>query len=174
VRLCRSTNDVLPDRDALETKRHQYRVVEAPVLVDPDLLFFQAAMEAFDVAVAFRVVVGGSAMLDAEPVEGYDIAGSPPRLPRRVRIRSSPGTLSPAAAGPIATCRVADGVIIVEETAPYEDESLAPNRCCSHSFFSFPFSCPHLQGNAVPVKVASARGQNESRFPISEHMWSSR
>jgi len=39
--------------------------------------------------------------------------------------------LSPAAAAPIATCRRADGVIIVEdlleETAPYEDESLTHN-----------------------------------------------
>ena len=48
-------------------------MVEALVLVDPDLLFLQAAVEAFDIAVAFGVVVGGAAMLDAEPVEGFDV-----------------------------------------------------------------------------------------------------
>jgi len=49
-------------------------VVEALVLVDPYLLFFQTAVEAFDVAVAFGMVVGGAAVLDAEPVEGFDVA----------------------------------------------------------------------------------------------------
>ncbi len=46
-------------------------VVEALILVDLDLLFFQAAVEAFDVAVAFGVVVGGAAVRDAEPVDGF-------------------------------------------------------------------------------------------------------
>jgi hypothetical protein len=41
-------------------------------------------------------------------------------------------------------------------------------------FLAFLFLVLSYGGNAVPVKVASARGQNESRFPISEHMWSSR
>jgi hypothetical protein len=50
-------------------------VVEALALVDPDLLFFQAAVEALDVAVALGVVVGGAAVLDAEPAEGFDVAG---------------------------------------------------------------------------------------------------
>ena len=37
--------------------------VEALVVADTDLIFFQTVMEAFDVAVAFGVVVGGAAML---------------------------------------------------------------------------------------------------------------
>ena len=49
-------------------------VVEALILVDPCLLFYQAAVEAFDVAVAFGMVVSGAAVLDAEPVEGFDVA----------------------------------------------------------------------------------------------------
>lgn len=49
-------------------------VVEALVLVDPDLLFFQAAVEAFDAAVSLGVVVSGAAVPDAEPAEGFDVA----------------------------------------------------------------------------------------------------
>ena len=37
-------------------------VVEALVLVDPDLLFLQAAVEAFDIAVSLGVVVRGAAV----------------------------------------------------------------------------------------------------------------
>jgi hypothetical protein len=40
-------------------------LVEALVLVDPYLFFFQAAAKAFDIAVAFGMVVGGAAVLDA-------------------------------------------------------------------------------------------------------------
>jgi hypothetical protein len=49
-------------------------MVEALVLVDPDILFFQAAVESFDVAVAFGMIVSGAAMLDAKPVEGLHVA----------------------------------------------------------------------------------------------------
>ena len=48
-------------------------VVEALVLVDPNLLFFETAVEAFDVAVSLGVVVGGAAVLYAEPAESFDI-----------------------------------------------------------------------------------------------------
>jgi len=40
---------------------------QALVLIDPDLLFFEAAVEAFDVPVAFGVVVGGAAMQAIAP-----------------------------------------------------------------------------------------------------------
>ena len=38
----------------------QHGLVEALVLVEPHLLFFQAAMKPFDVAVALGMVVGGA------------------------------------------------------------------------------------------------------------------
>jgi len=40
---------------------------QAPILCGPDFLFLQAAMEPFDVAVAFRVMVGRAPVRDAEP-----------------------------------------------------------------------------------------------------------
>ena len=40
---------------------------QAPILRRPDFLFFQAAMEPFDIAVAFRVVIGRAAMRNGEP-----------------------------------------------------------------------------------------------------------
>ena len=49
-------------------------MAEALVLVDPDLLFFQAAVESFDEAVAFGMIVSGVAMLDAKPVEGFHVS----------------------------------------------------------------------------------------------------
>ena len=48
------------------------RFFQAPVLCRPDFLFFQAAMEPFDVAVALRVMIGRPPMGDAEPVERFD------------------------------------------------------------------------------------------------------
>ena len=39
---------------------------EVPIFVEPDFLLLQAAMEAFDVAVAFRVRIRRSAMSDAQ------------------------------------------------------------------------------------------------------------
>lgn len=48
-------------------------VVEALVLVDPDLLFFQAAVEALDVAVSLGMVVSGAAVLYAESAESFDV-----------------------------------------------------------------------------------------------------
>ena len=44
------------------------------VFVEPDFFFLEAAVEAFDQAVAFGMVVGGAAMGDAEPSEGSDKA----------------------------------------------------------------------------------------------------
>jgi hypothetical protein len=40
--------------------------IQAAILGRPDLLFLQAAMEPFDVAIAFRVTIGRAAMDDAE------------------------------------------------------------------------------------------------------------
>jgi hypothetical protein len=43
------------------------RFFHAAILRSPDFLFFQAAMEPFDVAVAFRVVIRRPPVRDAEP-----------------------------------------------------------------------------------------------------------
>jgi hypothetical protein len=42
---------------------------QAPILRRPDFLFFQAAMEPFDVAVAFGVMIRRAPMRDAEPAQ---------------------------------------------------------------------------------------------------------
>ena len=47
------------------------RFVQAAVLRGPDFLFFQAAMEPFDVAVALRVMKRRPLMRDAEPAERF-------------------------------------------------------------------------------------------------------
>jgi hypothetical protein len=47
------------------------RFFQAPILRRPDFLFLQAAMEPFDVAVAFRVMIGRPLMRDAEPPERF-------------------------------------------------------------------------------------------------------
>src|ERR1700675_529570 len=51
----------------------QFGLVEVLVLVEPHLLFFQAAMKPFDVAVALGMVVSRAAVRDAQPVQGFDI-----------------------------------------------------------------------------------------------------
>ncbi len=45
------------------------RFFQAAILRRPDFLFFQAAMEPFDVAVAFWVMMRRAAVRDAEPSE---------------------------------------------------------------------------------------------------------
>ena len=45
------------------------RFFQAPVLRGPDFLLFQAAVEPFDVAVAFRVMIRRPPMRDAEPAQ---------------------------------------------------------------------------------------------------------
>src|SRR5579859_2835629 len=50
-------------------------VVEAAVFVEPDFLFFETAVEAFDQAVAFGMVVRGTAVGDAELAQGLKEAG---------------------------------------------------------------------------------------------------
>ena len=50
-------------------------LVEVLVLVEPHLLFFQAAMESLDVAIALGMVVGRAAVRDAQPMQSFDIAG---------------------------------------------------------------------------------------------------
>ena len=47
------------------------RFFQAAILRRPDFLFLQAAMEPFDVAVAFRVMIGRPPMGDAEPPERF-------------------------------------------------------------------------------------------------------
>jgi hypothetical protein len=43
------------------------RFLQAPIILRPDFLLFQAAMEPFDVAVAFWVMIRRPSMGDAEP-----------------------------------------------------------------------------------------------------------
>ena len=50
------------------------RLVEVLVFVEPHLLFFQAAMESFDVTVALGMVVGRAPVRDAQLVQSFDIA----------------------------------------------------------------------------------------------------
>ena len=57
---------------------------QAPIFRRPDFLFFQAAMEPFDVAVAFRVMIRRPPMGDAEPTERL-------HEPRRSELRSIVG-----------------------------------------------------------------------------------
>ena len=49
------------------TSDRRSRFFQAPILRRPDFFFLQAAMEPFDVAVAFRVMIRGPPMGDAEP-----------------------------------------------------------------------------------------------------------
>jgi hypothetical protein len=44
------------------------------VLGGPDFFFLQAAVKAFDVAVAFRVIIGRASMGDYQPIQGFDPA----------------------------------------------------------------------------------------------------
>jgi len=48
------------------------RFLQAAILGGPDFLFLQAAMEPFDVAVAFRVIIGRAPMGDAQPMQSFD------------------------------------------------------------------------------------------------------
>ena len=56
-----------PVRDA------QLGPVEVLVFVEPHLLFFQAAMEPFDVTIALGMVVSRAPMRDAQLVQRFDI-----------------------------------------------------------------------------------------------------
>jgi len=47
------------------------RFIQAPILRRPDFLFFQAAMEQFDVAVTFGVVIRRPPVRDAETPERF-------------------------------------------------------------------------------------------------------
>jgi hypothetical protein len=47
------------------------RFFQTAILRRPDFLFLQAAMKLFDVAVAFRVMIGRSPMGDAEPPQRF-------------------------------------------------------------------------------------------------------
>jgi hypothetical protein len=49
-------------------------LVEALVLVEPHLLFFQAAMEPLDITVALGMVVSRAPVRDAQPIQGFDIS----------------------------------------------------------------------------------------------------
>src|SRR5208282_3417499 len=52
----------------------QLGLVESLVLVEPHLLFFQAAMKPLDIAVALGVVVSGAPVRDAQLVQGFNIS----------------------------------------------------------------------------------------------------
>ena len=45
------------------------RFLHVAIFRRPDFLFLQAAMESFDVAVAFRVMIGRAPVRNAQPVE---------------------------------------------------------------------------------------------------------
>ncbi len=51
------------------------RFLQAAILGGPHFFFFQAAVEPFDVAVAFRVMIGRAPMRDPQPVQGLDEPG---------------------------------------------------------------------------------------------------
>src|SRR5579864_5420358 len=51
------------------------RFFQASILRRPDFLFFQAAMEPFNVAVSFRVMIGRASMRDAQPIQSLDEPG---------------------------------------------------------------------------------------------------
>src|SRR5450755_5195836 len=51
------------------------RFLQAAILGGPHFFFFQAAVEPFDVAVAFRVMIRRPAMRDAQSVQGLDEPG---------------------------------------------------------------------------------------------------
>ncbi len=51
------------------------RLLHAAVLVNPDFFLLQAAMKAFDVAVAFRVMIRRSAVRDAQPCKRFHVTG---------------------------------------------------------------------------------------------------
>ena len=57
------------------------RFFQAPILRRPDFLFLQAAMEPFNVTVAFRVMIRRPSVRDAEPCERF-------QEPRRSELRS--------------------------------------------------------------------------------------
>jgi hypothetical protein len=44
------------------------------ILCRPHFFFLQAAMKAFDVAVAFRVIIGRASMGDYQPIQSFDPA----------------------------------------------------------------------------------------------------
>jgi len=50
------------------------RFFQTPILGRPDFLLFQAAMEPFDVAVTFRVMIRRPPMGDAEPPQRFQEA----------------------------------------------------------------------------------------------------
>ena len=49
--------------------------LQAAILRRPDFFFLQAAMEPFDVAVAFRMMIRRAAVRDAQPVQRFDEPG---------------------------------------------------------------------------------------------------
>src|SRR5579863_8931846 len=72
------------------------RFFQAPILRRPDFLLFQAAMEPFDVAVAFRVMIRRPPMGDAEPPQRLQEARRSELRPvvgrqRQVRLTASRG-----------------------------------------------------------------------------------
>ena len=51
------------------------RFLHVAILRRPHLFFLQAAMKAFDVAVAFRVIIGRASMGDSQPAKYLDKSG---------------------------------------------------------------------------------------------------
>src|SRR5882672_3441084 len=62
---------VLPD----PTSDRGSRFFHTAIFRRPDFLFFQAAMEPFNVAVSLRVMIGRATMRDAQPVQSLDEPG---------------------------------------------------------------------------------------------------
>jgi hypothetical protein len=57
------------------TSERGARFFQASILRRPDFLFLQTAMEPFDVAVAFRLMICRASMRDAQSVQGLDKPG---------------------------------------------------------------------------------------------------
>ena len=53
------------------TSDRRSRFFQAPILRRPNFLLFQASVEPFDVAVAFRVMIRRPSVRDAEPCERF-------------------------------------------------------------------------------------------------------
>src|ERR1039458_9408322 len=69
------------------TSDAQLGLVEVLVLVEPHLLFFQAAMESLDVTIALGMVISGAAVRDAQSIQSFCI-------PRRRRLGAVVGRQS--------------------------------------------------------------------------------
>ena len=62
------------------------RFLHVAILRGPHFFFLQTAMKAFDIAVAFRMIIGGASMGDSQAMQSFDKA-------RRSELHSVVGTM---------------------------------------------------------------------------------